>query len=398
VEPEKMEGITSTNSHASPTPTCDGKRVYVYFGSFGLLAYDFNGQESWRKTLPLPQIWHGSAASPIVTDNMVIINCHSRKDPYLLAVDPSTGETVWKRDRPVPQKPLGWSTPVLWKHGGETELVVLGSQQLVSYSLEGGQERWWIRNLPAETAGTPVYTDEALYVTATAVFHGDPVNPPEVPDFRDLLEDYDANGDKRLTKTEIPDDLAVLARMGALREGDQGSVKKDFERIDSDGDGALSEQEWEKRRKVIQERFRQPEETDVCLAVRSGGTGDVRATHIQWSTSEGIDQVTSPLYYRGHIYLVMYDGIVSCFDAKNGGKIFREKLGVRGYYFASPVAGDGKIYLCSHKGVVAVIQAGDKLKVLSQNNVGERISATPALLDGNVYLRTANHMMAFGGS
>ena len=54
VEPEKMERISGFNSHATPTPACDGKRVYVYFGSFGSLAYDVNGNESWRKPLPDP--------------------------------------------------------------------------------------------------------------------------------------------------------------------------------------------------------------------------------------------------------------------------------------------------------------------------------------------------------
>ena len=398
VEPETMERITGTNSHASPTPVCDGKRVYSYFGSFGLIAYDFDGHELWRKTLPLPQIWHGSAASPILADKMVIVNCDSQKDPYLLAVDQSTGKTIWKRDRPVPEKPLGWSTPVLWKHGDERELVVLGSQQLISYSLEVGQERWWIKDLPTETAATPVYTDETLYVTATALFHGDPVNPPQVPDFKEILEDYDVNGDKRLTKAEIPDDLAVLARVGSLRGIETGGVKKGFKRFDTDWDGAISEEEWETRRSVIQKKFSRPQETDVCLAIKSGGKGDVRETNIQWRNSEGIDQVTSPLYYIGHVYLVKYGGVVSCFDAKSGDKVFREKLGVRGYYYASPVAGDSKIYLSSHKGVVVVIQAGDKFKILSQNNIGERISATPALLDGNIYLRTVKHVMAFGGS
>jgi len=398
VEPEKMEGITSTNSHASPTPACDGKRVYVYFGSFGLLAYDFDGQELWRKILPLPQIWHGSAASPIVADNKVIINCDSQKDPYLLAVEASTGETIWKRERPIPKMPLGWSTPVLWRHAGEKELVVLGSQELISYKLEDGQERWRIENMPTETAATPVYTDETLYVTATALSHGDPVNPPEIPTFKELLEDYDVNGDERLIRTEIPDDLAVLARIGSLRDLNTktGGVKIGFERFDTDRDGAISEAEWETNRAAIQEKFSHPGKTDMCLAISSGGSGDITKTHVQWKTREQIDQVTSPLYYRGRIYLVKYGGIISCFDAKNGDKKFSEKLGIRGYYYASPVAANGKIYVCPNRGMVIVVQAADEFKILAQSNIGERIYATPALVDGNVYLRTDKHIYAFG--
>jgi len=90
VESETMEKISSTNSHASPTPVCDGKRVYVYFGSFGLLAYDFDGNELWKKPLPVPEMGHGSASSPISADGLVVINCDQKEEPYLLAVDKST--------------------------------------------------------------------------------------------------------------------------------------------------------------------------------------------------------------------------------------------------------------------------------------------------------------------
>ena len=72
-------------------------------------------------------------------------------------------------------------------------------------------------------------------------------------------------------------------------------------------------------------------------------------------------------------------------------------VATRGYYFASPVAGVDKIYICSSNGVVSVIEAGIKFKVLSQIKMGEHVSATPVLMDGNIYLRTAKHVMVFGG-
>ncbi len=74
VEPKTMERVMSANSYGSPTPACDGKRVYVYFGSFGLAAYDLNGNEVWQRPLPIPEIAYGSGASPIVANDMVIIN------------------------------------------------------------------------------------------------------------------------------------------------------------------------------------------------------------------------------------------------------------------------------------------------------------------------------------
>ena len=142
----------------------------------------------------------------------------------------------------------------------------------------------------------------------------------------------------------------------------------------------------------------QPRNMDALVAIRSGGKGDVSGSHIKWSTNEGIGQVPSPLVYRGRVYLVKHGGIVTCFDAETGDRKYSEKLGPRVYYNASPVAANGKIYFCSYLGTVVVVQAGDKFKVLARNRIGERINATPALLDGNIYLRTAKHVMAFGGS
>ncbi len=391
VEPETMESISSTNSHASPTPVCDGKRVYVYFGSFGLIAYNVDGNELWKKPLPIPKIRYGSAASPVLANDMVVINCDPEKEgAYILAVDRDTGKTIWRQDRQA-EKP-GWSTPVLWKHGNEKELVVLGSHKLISYDLKDGQKRWWLYDLPKGAASTPVYAENTLFVTAAAAMTGDPVNPIELPDFNELMESYDSDGNKRLTQAEIPEDLALIYRFGPQFSG----LKNNFSRCDTDQDGAISEEEWKQvARRVATIR---PRKMDALVAVRSGGKGDVSGSHIKWSTNEGVGQVPSPLVYRGRVYLVKHGGIVTCFDTETGDRKYSEKLGPRVYYNASPVAADGKIYFCSYLGTVVVVQAGDQFKILTQNKIGERINATPALVDGNIYLRTAKYVMAFGGS
>jgi len=388
VEPETMEKISNTNSHASPTPVCDGKRVYVYFGSFGLLAYDVDGNELWKKPLAIPKHMHGSGASPILANEMVVINCDEDEHPYLLAVHQDTGETIWRQGRKVGK--AGYSTPVLWKHGNDQELVVLGSEQLICYDLKDGRQRWWLRGLPLVTASTPVYADETLFAAATAFMTGDPVNPIELPDFDELIETYDRDGDNRLTQAEIPEELAVIYRFGPEFAG----VKKFFSRCDTDQDGAISEEEWKQVARSVASI--QPQKMDALVAIQSGGKGDVSESHIRWRTSEGIGQVASPLVYRGRVYLVKHGGIVTCFNAETGDRIYSEKLGQRVYYFASPVAADGKIYFFSYLGTVFVVQAADTFKVLSRNKLGERINATPALVDGKVYLRTSEYMMAFG--
>ena len=106
--------------------------------------------------------------------------------------------------------------------------------------------------------------------------------------------------------------------------------------------------------------------------------------------------VPSPLHYRDRVYLVKDGGIVSCFEAERGTLVFQGRLGPRGKYHASPVAGDGKVYAASRDGVVTVFEAGNQLHVLARNDFGESISATPALVDSRLYIRTDRALYAFG--
>ena len=118
VQAEAIERHHRINSPASPTPTADGERVFVYFGSFGLLCYDFEGEEQWRRPLAAPDNSFGTAASPIVAGDYLILNRDSNEGSYLEAIDRETGESVWRKEREGFKS--GWSTPVLWRRDGST--------------------------------------------------------------------------------------------------------------------------------------------------------------------------------------------------------------------------------------------------------------------------------------
>jgi outer membrane protein assembly factor BamB len=94
--------------------------------------------------------------------------------------------------------------------------------------------------------------------------------------------------------------------------------------------------------------------------------------------------------------LVKDGGIISCYDARAGELRFQGRLPALGKYHASPVAGDGKVYAASRRGVIVVFKASDTLEVLARNDLREELSATPALVDSKIYVRTAQHMFAFG--
>jgi outer membrane protein assembly factor BamB len=106
--------------------------------------------------------------------------------------------------------------------------------------------------------------------------------------------------------------------------------------------------------------------------------------------------VPSPLYYKGFLYSFVNGGIVFCREAKTGKLIYSGRIGASGYYYSSPVAADDKVYIASAEGVVVVLDAGEELKVLARNQLDSPILATPALVDGKIYVRTEGHLYAFG--
>ena len=168
VAPEAIEQVHEISSPAASTPATDGERVYVYFGSYGLLCYDLDGNLKWEKRLPMPENPYGAVASPIVASDFLVHN-HQGKDAYLLAVNRRTGQMAWKTDRSLFR--FGWSTPVYWRHDGVDEIVVLGgdfkpNQRLMAYNLSDGAERWWVAGLPPCGKSTPVVGDGLLFFAA----------------------------------------------------------------------------------------------------------------------------------------------------------------------------------------------------------------------------------------
>ena len=90
-------------------------------------------------------------------------------------------------------------------------------------------------------------------------------------------------------------------------------------------------------------------------------------------------------------------GRVTCWDAKTGKPLYeQERLGAEGEYYASPIAANGHIYLASSRGTITTIRAGDALEVEARNDLGESVMTTPAIADSKLYIRSANHLWAFG--
>jgi outer membrane protein assembly factor BamB len=373
------------NGPATPSPVCDDTRVYVYFGSYGLLAYDRDGKEQWKKPLPFPGTTFGSGSSPILAGDLLLLTCQG-KDSGLLAVRRDTGAKAWKADRP--RFGAGYSTPLLRKSGPTTEVILVQPRGVVAYDLKNGAEQWYVSGLFGGGIPSPALGDGLIF----AVAHfpgGDPEDRMKFPDFDEMLKRYDANKDGLLDQKEVPKDLVFYNR-GSTNPDDNIVMDDMFSLIDKNKDGRLSREEWVEAQTAFTKR------ESAMLAIRPGGKGEVAKDQVAWKEQHALPEVPSPLYYQGRLYVVTNGGIASCYDAQTGKMLYRQRLGASGFFYASPVAANGNIYAASYNGVVAVFKAGDKCQVLARNNLGEQIVATPALVDGRIYARTEGHLYAFG--
>lgn len=130
------------------------------------------------------------------------------------------------------------------------------------------------------------------------------------------------------------------------------------------------------------------------LALKPGGRGDVSESHLVWRVPSGASYVPSILYYQGLVYMTNEIGVLTCADAETGKPLWRHRLG--GIFFASPVAGDGKVYYVGETGETYVLRAGRQPEVLATNQLGERLIASPAISDGRLFLRSDGSLFAIG--
>jgi hypothetical protein len=134
-------------------------------------------------------------------------------------------------------------------------------------------------------------------------------------------------------------------------------------------------------------------------AVRPSGRGDVTSSNVAWRLQKGYPNIPAPLIYQGVMYLMKEGGIVSSLDPVSGQVLKQGRTpDALEEYYASPVAGDGKIFLVSASGKVTVLKAGAQWEILKMNDLDEEVWATPAIAGNNLYVRTRNTLYSFGAN
>lgn len=156
--PRSKRHIKST--YASGSPATDGRIVVAWFGSEGVHAFDVNGKPLWKVDLgrvdmgayDVPAVEWGPASSPIIWNNLVIIQCDTQADSFLLALDAATGKTVWRTER---QELPSWGTPTVIATPAGEELVTNASNFIRGYDPRTGTELWRLGGSSKITAPTP---------------------------------------------------------------------------------------------------------------------------------------------------------------------------------------------------------------------------------------------------
>lgn len=370
----RVEKVDKRNTPASPSAAVDPDRVVVFFADFGLVAYDHAGRELWRTPLgPFDNVY-GMGASPILAGGLVLLSCDQSRGSFVAAFDAKTGRERWRTPRP--EALSGHATPVvLSRAGAPDQLIVPGSFRLDAYDMKTGAVVWYANGLPSEMKSGAVLGDGAVYVVGYSSPLNEPGQHPKLPSYTDWRAAQDQDKDGRVTKAEA-----------------DPTSKDYFDFIDLDRDGSVSESEWRMNEAMMAAE-------NGLLAFKSDGKGDVTRSGLLWSYRRSIPQLPTPVLYRGVLYMINDGGILTTLDPATGKALKQGRLREAvDQYFASPVAGDGKVYFVSKSGIASVLKAGPEQEPISVADLAEEVAATPALGDGRLYLRTRSSLYCFAGA
>lgn len=364
VPTERIEQLhTTMGNPAAATPACDGERVFAFFGSYGLVCYDLEGRKLWERALGPFRDEYGASSSPMIVDDKVILCEDHDTDSYLIALDVRTGKTVWKTPRPDAVR--SYATPMVWMRDGRPQLLVAGALELAGYDPANGEKLWWVNGLARIVIPAPVPVGDTIFMASWAP-GGDAGAKLTLAPWKIAGEKWDENHDGKLSKDEITD-RAVLER---------------YNRMDLDQDGLLNQAEWERHAEV----FRRAD--NGVLAIQPAGRGDLTDKAVVWKYRRGTPYVPTPIVRNGVLWMVKDGGIVTRLEAASGRLLSEERLPGPGNYYASPVAGDGKVYFASEAGVVSVVADEPDWRVISSHKSEGKIYGTPVLDGECVFIRT----------
>jgi outer membrane protein assembly factor BamB len=365
---------------------------------------------TWKIGLPA---WSGS--TPIVWGDRVFLNVADGSELFLWAIDRGTGAPVWKQrlgggNVRLQKQNMSSPSPVT---DGRTVWTMTGTGIVKAFEF-GGKELW-ARDIPKDYGrfglnwgygSSPLLTDDGLYVQ---VLHGMHTKDPSYLLRLDKVTGKTVWRVERPTQArfESPDAYTTpaLLQYGTSQEivvsggdvvtGHEPATGRELWRA-----SGLNPQNNGSYRLVASpvvsgEFIYVPSRERPLLALKAGGRGDVSKTHVLWSFDNGPD-VPTPVTDGTYVYAINDRGIVWCLDAKTGKEVYGRKRLHPATYSGSPVLVAGRIYITNEDGVTSVLKTGPVFEVVAENDLDEYTLSSPAISDGQIFIRTAQHLYCIG--
>ena len=317
----------------------------------------------------------------------------------LLCYDRATGDLLWEHAAP-PAKEL---ETLYWKNSfasstvvtdGERVIAFLGNGGLLCCDLEG--ERLWHQDLGTfptmhGPGSTPVLY-ENLVILVQDQTKGE-----------SLFAAYDKETGEQRWRHERPGDPCWSTPV-LLRIGDRDELLFNGSHVVVSYDPATGEELWRvdgSSRESIPMivsggglLYSVSGRNGPIIAIRPGGNGDVTDSHIVWQVPRGGPHVPTPAYHDGRLYIISDTGVMDCRDAITGETLWQERL--PGRFSMSPLIVGDELLLFSESGTSYLLKSSPQFELLAENELDETVLATPAILDGRIYVRTDEHLLCIG--
>jgi outer membrane protein assembly factor BamB len=365
---------------------------------------------AWKAALPMR-----SGATPIVWRDHLFLNVAEGGELFLWALDRNTGAVRWKQkmgggDQNMRKQNMSSPSPVT---DGTMVWAMTGTGVLKAFTFDGKEV--WARDVQKEYgqfglnwgyASSPLLLDGALYVQ---VLHGMKTDDPS------YVMRVDGKTGKTVWRQERPTNAIAEAPDAyttpvPLKTANRTEIVVSGGDIVTAHDPATGKELWRSDglnptnhqwHRIIASpvvsgtTVYAPSRVKPLLAIRGGGAGNVTESHRLWSFENGPD-VPTPVTDGTYFYSFDDRGVVYCLDAKSGKPVYGPVRIKPGTYSASPILGDGKIYITSEEGLTTVVKAGPSFEVLGENNIGEYVLSSIAISDGQLFLRGDKHLYAIG--
>ena len=365
---------------------------------------------AWKLAMP-----GKSGSTPIVWGDLVFLNVSEGANLSLWSVDRTRGMVRWKR-------PLGGGNRHMQKHDmstpspvtdGKHVWVMTGTGLLKAIDFDG--QEIWSRDIQRDYGrfglnwgygSSPLLFDGALYVQ---VLHGMSTDAPS------YLLRVNASDGKTVWRTERPTrarfespdayTTPTLSRVAGGAEivvsgadvvtGHDPATGRELWRAEGLNPNDDSSHRIVASPVVSGDLIVVPSRERPMLALKSGGRGNVTRSNLLWTFNNGPD-VPSPVTDGQYLYSINDRGIMWCLDARTGKQVYGPQRLRSATYSGSPVIADGKIFVTDEDGVTSVLRAGPRFEMLAQNDLGEYTLSSPAISDGQIFIRTEAFLYAIG--